>query len=128
MPEQFLPNPFQPKDSPDLWWCDPALVMMLSFVVVPIALAALFLSLQAVGRLLCGIGDASSRSPGRPAKSRFEVAWRTQVEVRPEHRRFTAHHPGANAAWQFRRGARRGARRRLTEWRPRRREGRRSTE
>jgi len=54
MPAQFspiVPNTFQSLDSAQLWTCDPVLVIVLAFVLVPIGLAILMLVLQAFALL-----------------------------------------------------------------------------
>ena len=117
MPDQILPNGFQPQDSPGIWGWDPALVMALSFVIVPIALAILVLAFQAVGRLLRG--NASSPSAPALANDRFELIQRHRPIPRLEVRRYTAPRLKANTIWQFCR--RRRAVRPTRERRPRRR-------
>lgn len=41
MPEQLLPNGFQSQDSTGIWGRDPVLVVVLTFIIVPIGLAIL---------------------------------------------------------------------------------------
>lgn len=120
MPDQLLPNGFPPQDSPGIWGFDPVLLMILSFTVVPIALAILVLSLGALGRLLRG--DGHYQSTTRLAENRFKVARPPQTTARFEARRWMAPPLKLNRVWQFRGRHRRGTRR-PREWRLRRREG-----
>lgn len=124
MPEQFFPDGFQARDPSGIWGFDPILVMVLSFTVVPIALAVLVLTLGALGRLLGGFG--SEQSVTRLADNRFKELLQPQTTARLEARRWTAHRREVNTASGFRRRDRLGARR-LRERRLRRRERPRST-
>jgi hypothetical protein len=120
MPDQFLPDAFQSQDSSGIWGFDPVLLMILSFTVVPIALAILVLTLGALGRLLRGDGPCQSTT--RPAENRFKVVRPPQTTARLETRRWMAPPLKVNRVWQFRGRHRRGARH-PREWRLRRREG-----
>lgn len=120
MSDQFLPDAFQSQDSSGICGFDPFLLMILSFTVVPIALAIVVLSLGALGRVLRG--DGSHQSTTRLAENRFEVAGPPQTTARFEARRWMAPPLTLNRVWQFRGRPRRGARR-PREWRLRRRKG-----
>ena len=109
MPEQLFPNEFPQVGSPDFLGFDPVLVMVLSFIIVPVGLAVLVLTVGAVGQLLCG--NASSPSTAGLHRNRFDVAQRFQTETRFERRRFAASQLRPNAARHFRQSHRRGARR-----------------
>ena len=100
MPEQFLPNVFQSRDSPGIWGFDPLLAMPLAFIIVPIAIAILLLALQACGRLLRG--KTSGRRATSQPRSRFELLQQPQTSGR---RRSTALRLSAHAVdrWRQRR-------------------------
>jgi len=125
MPQQFLPNVFQSQESSGIWGFDPILAMVLAFILVPIALAILFLALQACGQLLRG--SACGRPAIRQAKDRFEVLpqLRTAAGL-VERLRYTARQPNPRAVCQCRRRyrptfqrARERRLRRLRRYRPR---------
>ncbi len=109
MPDQLFPNEFPQSGSPDFWGFDPVLVMVLSFIIVPVGLTVLVLIVGTVGRLLCG--NAGSQSTVGPFRNRFDVLHRFQTETRFERRRFAASQVRPNAARHFHQTHRRGARR-----------------
>ena len=120
MPDQFLPNGFQPQDSPGIWGWDPILLMILSFTIGPIAIAFVVLTLGALGRLLRG-GDRY-QSTTRLTENRFKVVQQPQTPARLERLKNTDPDLKGNAVRQFRRGQRGGAPP-TRAWRRRRREG-----
>jgi hypothetical protein len=80
MPEQFFPDVFQSQDPSGIWGVDPILVMVLSFTVVPIALAILVLTFGALGRVL---GEAGSfQSATTLAENRFKLVQQPHTTVK----------------------------------------------
>src|ERR1700730_18656152 len=104
MPEQFFPAVLQAQDSSEIWGWDPVLVMVMSFIVVPIALAVLVLTLGALGRLLRG--DGSCQSPTRLPENRFRVVRQLHTDTRLERRRYLAPQLRVNTVCEVRRGHR----------------------
>jgi hypothetical protein len=99
MPEQLLPNAFQLQDSSGIWRCDPVQAMVLAFIIVPIGLATLCITLGSIGRLLRR--DTSSRSAVRTAGNRSELAQQLETAVRFKSGRSMLRHPKANAGSEF---------------------------
>ncbi len=108
MPEQLFPNEFPQPGSPDFWGFDPVQAMVLSFIIVPLGLTVLVLTVGTIGRLLRG--NVSSQSTVGLLRNRFDVVQRLQTETRFERRRFAASQLRPNAARHFHQSHRRGAR------------------
>lgn len=109
MPEQFLTDVFQPQDPSGTWGLDPVLMMALSFVIVPIAIAILVLILGVLGRFLRG--DGSHHSTTRPAENRLKMVEQFQTTARLEGRRRMAPRPDEHTVCSLRPRDRQRARR-----------------
>ena len=114
MSEEFLPSVYQ--DSLKIWGCDPVLAMVWAFILLPIALAIIVVSLEALGRFLRV--NPSPRSSIKLSKNRFEMRHQSQAAARLGLRRFTAPHLKANRVWQFRPRHRLARRPRARQLRP----------
>ena len=101
MPEQLLPDAFQPLDSWKILGFDPFLLMVLAFTVVPLVLAILARTAGALARLIQGSSFDKSVAR-RLARSRFAVLQR-QPAGRLVRLEFAAPRQKLNTAFPFRR-------------------------
>jgi hypothetical protein len=109
MPQQFFPYVFQSHDPSGIWYSDPALAMVLAFILVPIGLAIVWLTIELIGRLLRE--NPSIQAPRTPSRNRITATQRLQIPARLDWRRHAPRHPKVSRARAFRNSNRRSVRR-----------------